>query len=162
MSTYLMGDFLMPGAGLPAKALEQAQAMHTEPSHSSASAFHHQPQVSGWALSELGVGGSLTLRADGSLPAFLADTCEGLAVDHTGAPVVAGAGQAAAVPGCETRPHFLRLWRSLEGQNRGPRERSQALGCPALPRPRGWNVPMLQVVPSQPPGHMHLKASPSS
>lgn len=48
-------------------------------------------------------GGTLTLRADGPLPAFLADAREGLAVDHTGAPVMAGVGQAATVSGCETR-----------------------------------------------------------
>lgn len=104
VSTYLVGDFLMPRAGLPPiKALEQAQVLCTGPSHSSASGFHRQPQGSGRALAELGVGGTLTLCADGPLPAFLADTREGLAVDHAGAPIVAGAGQATAVPGCETR-----------------------------------------------------------
>lgn len=39
------------------------------------------------------------LCADGPFPAFLADTREGLAIDHAGTPVVAGAGQATAVPG---------------------------------------------------------------
>lgn len=56
-------------------------------------------------LSKFKVGGegTLTLSTDGPLPAFFADTREGLAVDHTGAPVVAGVGQAATVSGYETR-----------------------------------------------------------
>jgi hypothetical protein len=48
-------------------------------------------------------GKTLTLSADGPLPAFFADTREGLAVDHTGAPVMAGTGQAATVSGYKTR-----------------------------------------------------------
>lgn len=39
------------------------------------------------------------LSTDRPLPAVLADTCEGLAVDHTGAPVIAGIGQAATISG---------------------------------------------------------------
>lgn len=47
--------------------------------------------------------GTLTLSTDGPLPAFFADTREGVPVDHTGAPIVARVGQAAAVPGYKTR-----------------------------------------------------------
>lgn len=47
--------------------------------------------------------GTLTLRTDGPLPAFFADTREGVAVDHTGAPIMARVGQATTVPGYETR-----------------------------------------------------------
>lgn len=39
------------------------------------------------------------LSTDGPFPAFFADTREGLAVDHTGAPIMAGVGQAATVSG---------------------------------------------------------------
>lgn len=46
------------------------------------------------------------LSTDGPLPAFFADTREGLAVDHTGAPVVAGVGQAATVSGYVTGRSF--------------------------------------------------------
>lgn len=46
------------------------------------------------------------LSADGPLPAFFADTREGLAVDHTGAPVVAGARQAATISGYVTGRSF--------------------------------------------------------
>lgn len=46
------------------------------------------------------------LSADGPLPAFFADTREGLAVDHTGAPVVAGTWQAATVSGYVTGRPF--------------------------------------------------------
>ena len=48
-------------------------------------------------------GGTLTLGADGPFPAFFADTREGLAIDHTGTPVMAGVWQAATVSGCKTR-----------------------------------------------------------
>lgn len=47
--------------------------------------------------------GTLTLSTDGPLPAFFADTREGVPVDHTGAPVMARVGQAATVPGYKTR-----------------------------------------------------------
>lgn len=39
------------------------------------------------------------LGTDGPLPAFFADACEGLAIDHAGAPIMAGAGQTATVSG---------------------------------------------------------------
>lgn len=39
------------------------------------------------------------LSTDRPLPAFFADTREGLAIDHTGAPIMAGTGQAATVSG---------------------------------------------------------------
>lgn len=39
------------------------------------------------------------LSTDGPLPAFFADTREGVAVDHTGAPVMARVGQATTVSG---------------------------------------------------------------
>lgn len=39
------------------------------------------------------------LSAEGPFPAFFADTREGLAVDHAGAPILAGVGQAATVSG---------------------------------------------------------------
>lgn len=42
------------------------------------------------------------LSADGPLPAFFADTREGLAIDHTGAPVMAGVWQAATISGYVT------------------------------------------------------------
>lgn len=55
------------------------------------------------------------LGTDGPLPAFFAHACEGLAVDHTGAPIMAGVGQAATIPGyvagCSfpaTRTHALK------------------------------------------------------
>lgn len=55
------------------------------------------------------------LCTDGPLPAFFADACKGLAVDHTGAPIMAGAGQTATVSGyvagCSfpaTRTHALK------------------------------------------------------
>lgn len=51
-------------------------------------------------------GGTLTLSADGPLPAFLADTREGLAVDHTGTPVMARVRQAAAISGYVTGRPF--------------------------------------------------------
>lgn len=47
--------------------------------------------------------GTLTLSTDGPLPAFFADTSEGLAIDHTGAPIMAGVWQAATISGCKTR-----------------------------------------------------------
>lgn len=46
------------------------------------------------------------LSADGPLPAFFADTCEGLAVDYTGAPVMAGVRQAATISGYVTGRSF--------------------------------------------------------
>lgn len=46
------------------------------------------------------------LSTDGPLPAFFADTREGVPVDHTGAPIVARVGQAAAVPGYVARRPF--------------------------------------------------------
>lgn len=39
------------------------------------------------------------LSTDWSFPAFFADTCEGLTVDYTGAPIVAGVRQAATITG---------------------------------------------------------------
>lgn len=39
------------------------------------------------------------LSTQRSFPAFFADTREGFTVDHTGASIVAGVGQAATVPG---------------------------------------------------------------
>lgn len=98
VSTYLFGDFLMPRSGLhPIKSLEQAQVMQKQTSNSSASALHcGSLRVSGCAPTALGKvpgeWGTLTLSTDGPLPAFFADTREGLAVDHTGAPIIAGVG----------------------------------------------------------------------
>lgn len=48
-------------------------------------------------------GRTLTLSTDGPLPAFFADACEGLTVDHTGAPIMAGVGQAATVSGYKAK-----------------------------------------------------------
>lgn len=89
--------------------------MQRSTSHSSAASRSHPPfprVPGGVRLSSLSLGGrgcmerggrTLTLSADGPLPAFFADTREGLAVDHTGAPVVAGARQAATISGCKTK-----------------------------------------------------------
>lgn len=130
VSTYLLGDFLMPRSGLhPIKSLEQTQVMQEQRSNSSASGFHCQsPRVSGCApvaLAEFKAGGrTLTLSTDGPFPAFFADTREGLAVDHTGAPIMAGVGQAATVSGYKTRADRITLpedskkvWR---GKNQTP------------------------------------------
>ena len=80
-------------------------------------------------------GETLTLRTDGPLPAFFADTREGLAVDHTGAPIVAGVRQAATVSGYEIRADRTTLpedpatvWR---GRNQVPGNRHRLTG----PRP---------------------------
>lgn len=48
-------------------------------------------------------GRPLTLSTNRPLPAFFADTGEGVAVDHTGASIVTGAWQAATVPGYKTK-----------------------------------------------------------
>lgn len=56
------------------------------------------------------------LSTDGPLPAFFADACEGLTVDHTGAPIMAGVGQAATVSGYVTGRSF-------------PATRTHALKC---------------------------------
>lgn len=69
-------------------------------------------------------GRTLTLGTDGPLPAFFADACEGLAIDHAGAPIMAGAGQTATVSGCKTgtRPPTVRT-QKLSGRA-GPRPSS--------------------------------------
>lgn len=55
VSTYLLGDFLMPRSGLhPIKSLEQTQVMQKQTSNSSASGFHCQSLgVSGWTPAAL-------------------------------------------------------------------------------------------------------------
>lgn len=53
--------------------------------------------------------GTLTLSTQRSFPAFFADTREGFTVDHTGASIVAGVGQAATVPGYRTITHRNRV-----------------------------------------------------
>lgn len=86
--------------------------MQRPTSHSSAPSISlpRSPRIpEGVRLSSLSLGGrgeggwTLTLSADGPLPAFFADTREGLAIDHTGAPVVAGARQAATISGYKTK-----------------------------------------------------------
>lgn len=59
VSTYLLGDFLMPRSGLhPIKSLEQTQVMQKQTSNSSASGFHCQSLgVSGWTPAALRVQG---------------------------------------------------------------------------------------------------------
>lgn len=89
------------------------QVIRTEPGDAAAdikqlcSGFHPESlRVSGCVPQPLGSAtgvGTLTLSADGPLPAFFADTCEGLAVDYTGAPVMAGVRQAATISGYKTR-----------------------------------------------------------
>lgn len=82
--------------------------------------------------------GTLTLSTDGPLPAFFADTREGVAVDHTGAPVMARVGQATTVSGYETRTDRTTLpedpktvWR---GQNQTRQGKSQVPRWP-------WQTP---------------------
>lgn len=104
-----LATFSCPGQGcIPSSALEQTQVMEKQTSNSLASGFHcKSPRVSGCAPAALGevkgMRGTLTLSTDRPLPAFFADTREGLAIDHTGAPIMAGTGQAATVSGYKTR-----------------------------------------------------------
>lgn len=115
VSTYLTGDFLMPRSALrPIKSLIQTQVIQKQTSNSSASGFDCEPVPRGVRLlcsspgrvPRAGAGGrgkTLTLGTDGPLPAFFAHTGEGLAVDHAGAPIMAGVGQTATIPGYKTR-----------------------------------------------------------
>lgn len=90
--TYLTGDFLMARSGLyPIKIISK------DPGGTEAGIkqpwLWFQFQVPRIACSGPGriQGRPLTLSTNGPLPAFFADTGEGVAVDHTGASIVAGA-----------------------------------------------------------------------
>lgn len=99
--------FSWPGQGcIPSKSLARTQVTQKQASNSHGSGFNSKsPGASRIACHGPGriQGRPLTLSTNGPLPAFFADTGEGVAVDHTGASIVAGAWQAATVPGCKTR-----------------------------------------------------------
>lgn len=100
VSTYLIGDFLMPRSGL-----RSIKCIRTDPGDAEADikqpCFWFPSRVPEgvrmnscsplWSSRRVGQG-TLTLSADRPLPAFFADTREGVPVDHTGAPVVARVG----------------------------------------------------------------------
>lgn len=113
------GNFLMPRSGLyPIKSLVRTQVIQKQTSNSRASGFHPKSPWGFWVgCSNPGRirGRPLTLSTNRPLPAFFADTGEGVSIDHAGASVMTGVRQAATVSsyitGCSfpaTRTHALK------------------------------------------------------
>lgn len=107
VSTYLPGNFLMPRSGLhPIKSLVRTQVIQKQTSNSSASGFDSKsPWVFWVGCSNSGriQGRPLTLSTNRPLPAFFADTGEGVSIDHAGASIMTGVRQAATVSSYKTK-----------------------------------------------------------
>lgn len=160
VSTYPICNFLMPRSELhPTVSLKPNDSGDAKAPHQTAFPFWFQSQIpESNQMSQFShptlVGKSLgtknlTLSAGRSFPALFADARKRIAAHDTSAPVVAGVRQAAAVPGCKTERKVLLL---------------NVQKCAAKWATSGdhRHLPMLQVAPSHPAGHMHLKVSPSS
>lgn len=116
----------MPRSGLyPIKSLVRTQVIEKQTSNSRASGFHSKSSWVFWVgCSNPGriQGRPLTLSTNRPLPAFFADTGEGVSIDHTGASIMTGVRQAATVSSYKTKSRsskitFQRTQGGLKGQN---------------------------------------------